>query len=71
MPFIPNMKNKTPLHLCYDRLDFKTAELFLTYLADAPIDHHGRDIENLIPKLLENDCPSLLTYLEKRMITTP
>lgn len=65
------MHNKTPLHLCFDRLDFKTAEVLIKYLADAPLDHHGKAIEMLLPKLIEKDLPSLMYYFEKRMKSTP
>lgn len=53
MPFISDLHNKTPLHLCYDNQDFKTADYFIKYLANAPIDHHGKALKNLLPKLIE------------------
>lgn len=70
MPFIRDIKGKTPLHLCTEAKDFKTADLILQYLADAPLDHHSRDIKDLLPIMIKEQVPSLPTYLESRMIST-
>jgi len=71
MPFIEDLHNKTPLHICYENLDFKTADILLNYLANAPLDHHGKSIVDLLPKLIEKELPSLMLYFDKRMLQTP
>lgn len=71
MPFIHDMRNNTPLHICYESMDYKTADILIKYLANAPLDHHGRSIMDLLPKLIQKDLPSLMFYFDKRMLQTP
>lgn len=54
-----------------DDNDFRTAELFIQYLSRAPLDHHSRDIMEIMPKLIEKKLPSLIEYLDARIIQTP
>ena len=70
MPFIKDIKGMTPLHYCINNSDYKTADLFIKYLANAPLDHHSRDIKDILPKLVLKGLPSLLVYFDKRMIQT-
>ena len=44
IPFIADFDGKTKLHYCLDTKDVKTAGVILNYLADAPLDHHSREI---------------------------
>jgi hypothetical protein len=46
MPFIADLEGKTLLHFCIEKQDVKTAGLLMNYLADAPLDHHSREIVN-------------------------
>lgn len=71
MPFIKNFDLKTRLHLCEEEQDFKTADILLNYLSGAPLDHHSREIVDLLPKLINIDIPSLNTYFEKRILPNP
>lgn len=68
MPFIQDLKGKTALHYCVENSDFKTADMMIQYLADAPLDHHSRQIIDIIPILIEQDIPSLSSYFDKRML---
>jgi hypothetical protein len=52
-------------------MDFKTADALIKYLADAPIDHHGKSIDGLLPKFIDKSLPSLMIYFDKRMKSTP
>jgi hypothetical protein len=49
MPFIKDIEENTPLHYCLKDGDDRTAELFISYLRHAPLDHHSRDIIELLP----------------------
>lgn len=44
--------------------------MFLRYLKDAPLDHHSRQVKDVLPQLIEVKLPSLLEYLDKRMLKT-
>ena len=68
MPFIADLKGKTRLHYCLENQDVKTAGILINYLADAPLDHHSREIVNLIPDLVRLKVPYLTNYLDKRII---
>eukprot|EP00347_Sterkiella_histriomuscorum_P021861 403332513 len=70
MPFIADLHNKTPLHLCIDNQDYKTADFLINYLANAPIDHHGKAIKDILHKLIIQDLPSMISYLDQRRIQT-
>ncbi len=59
MPFIADLKGRTRLHYCVDTQDIKTGGLLMKYLANAPLDHHSREIANLIPDLIRLKVPFL------------
>jgi len=40
----------------------------MSYLEDAPLDHHSREIADLIPDLVRLKVPYLTNYLDKRII---
>lgn len=49
----------------------QSVDLFLTeLLAHMPLDHHGRGIADVIPRLVREENESLNNYLDKRWITT-
>lgn len=58
------------MHYCVDDKDYRTAELFISYLSKAPLDHHSRDIIEIMPSLISNKIPSLLEYFDARIIQT-
>lgn len=42
----------------------------LTYLSGYGIDHHSRAIVELLPFIFEKDIPSLLDYIDSRLVQT-
>jgi len=68
IPFIRNFDMQSPIHLSINENNYKAADVFLTYLADTPLDSHSRVIVNIIPKIISNNLPSFGTYMEKRML---
>ena len=82
IPFIENIDGATPLHLALgmqkgggeqisNREDLRLADLFLSgMLKEAPLDHHGRSIANILPFCLKLALPSLKDYLDSRLLTT-
>jgi hypothetical protein len=68
MPFIRDLRRMTPLHHCVEDSDYRTAELFLLYLSKAPLDHHSRDIMEIMPSFIENKLPSLIEYFDSRIL---
>ena len=68
IPFIQNFKGRSPLHLCVDDKNYKSAERFLQKLAETPLDSHSRAIVDILPKLVEAGIPSFGTYLDKRQM---
>lgn len=43
-------------------------DTILTYLAGYGIDHHSRGIIELMPFIIEKQLPSLLAYLDSRLV---
>lgn len=68
IPFIQNFKGKSPLHLCVEDLNYKSAEIFLQKLAETPLDSHARAIVDVLPKLVEAGIPSFGTYMDNRIL---
>lgn len=53
-----------------EKKEYKTADLFLQRLADAPLDHHGRAIINILPEAIIQGLQSVGEYIDKRFIQT-
>jgi ankyrin repeat protein len=70
VPFLPNFKGETPLHILVKQQDFKNVGIMLEYLKGYPIDHHFRQIKDLFPLLIEKQIPALLNYLDFRTFQT-
>lgn len=70
VPFIKNLKGESPLHLCLKKKEFKTADLLLQKLADAPLDHHGRVIIDVLHEAISQGLESVGDYIDKRFIQT-
>ena len=68
MPFIKDLNGLTPLHYCIETSDLKTADIIIKYLANAPLDHHSREIVDILPVLVTKNLPSLHQYFDKRML---
>ncbi|TNV87078.1 hypothetical protein FGO68_gene14100 [Halteria grandinella] len=70
MPFIKDLEGKTPLHYCVENKISTTAELLVEYLSQAPLDHHSRDIIDIIPNLISMQIPSIVKYFDARILQT-
>lgn len=70
MPFIKDKYEKTRLHYCIDEKgkDLKTAGRLIIYLSNANLDHHSREIVDVLPKLIREDLKTLTYYFQKRSI---
>ena len=66
IPFMLNFENKTPLHLCIENANFKSADIILQKLCNDPLDSHARAINDLIPRIVEAELPSIGAYLDSR-----
>jgi hypothetical protein len=70
IPFLRNFDGKTALHMCIESESFKSADIILSKLCNDPIDSHARAINDLLPTLVENELPSIGTYLDSRFRQT-
>ena len=70
IPFLQNFKGKSPLHLCIEDNNYKSADVFLANLAATPLDSHAVSIVDIVPKFIENALPSFGQYLDDRMLQT-
>ena len=71
LPFLPNFKGKTPIHLCMENKAFKSIDLMLRALELYPIDHHSRFIKDCHSFMLKNELPEYAEYMESRFRQTP
>lgn len=67
IPFIPNYDNESPMHLLKKNDDFRTMDLVLHYLSGYKLDHHSREIVDMLPIMLKQDMPHLHSYLDSRL----
>mmetsp|Transcript_28428 Transcript_28428/g.27394 ORF Transcript_28428/g.27394 Transcript_28428/m.27394 type:complete len:281 (-) Transcript_28428:88-930(-) len=70
MPIIKNFANQSPLDAAKEKHDYKSIDVMLKYLKAYPLDHHSKEVVNIIPHLIEKGIPELPGYLEKRMLQT-
>lgn len=70
-PFIQDLKGKTPLHILEKNQDNKSMDLVLETLCHFGLDHHSRYILDLWSEIIQSDVPSVVDYLNSRMIDTP
>jgi hypothetical protein len=49
---------------------YKTADYLLSQLALAPIDHHSRSINDVLPKILEENLVNTGMYIDSRFLQT-
>lgn len=61
-----NFEGKTPLHLCLQNKNFKSADIILQKLCNDPIDSHARAINDVLPDLVAAELPTIGTYLDSR-----
>ena len=73
IPFIKDIDGKTALHYSLEEKTENTrvAEFFFhELLPNMPLDHHGREIADLLPKCVKRNIKTLGFYLDSRFITT-
>jgi ankyrin repeat protein len=70
VPFIRNYDRKSPLHLCVENGNFKSADTFLENLKNEGIDNHSRAIYDALPACIEADIPAVGPYLDARFVQT-
>jgi len=70
MPMLRNFDQESPIHTAKKHLDYKSIDVMLKYLKEYPLDHHSKEINDIIPYLIDKGLPELPNYLEHRMIQT-
>lgn len=50
--------------------ELKTVDMYLSLLANAPIDHHGRAIVDSLPDILNAGLTNIITYMDSRFKQT-
>ena len=68
IPFIQDLKGRTPLHVLQEKQDGKNMELILAELANYGFDHHARYIFDMWPDIIIADLPSFNDYMATRII---
>lgn len=58
------------MHNCKVVQDIRTMDTMLNFLAGYGLDHHSRAIIELLPFIIEKQLPSLLPYLDSRLVQT-
>lgn len=66
VPFLMNIEGNSPMHICMDRKEFKTADFLFFKLAHSPIDHHGRALVSTLATAIEHGLENVDTYLNSR-----
>lgn len=67
VPFLQNMEEKSPIHLCSESTEYRYINMFLEYLQKYPIDHHSRAIADEYHTMIEHKLPNFIPYLESRV----
>jgi hypothetical protein len=70
IPILPNFKGKSVFHLCVEKEEYRYMNVLLEYLQGYGIDHHSRAIASTIPTCIEHELPSLIPYLQSRILQT-
>lgn len=70
VPFLQNLEHLSPMHIAESYQDIRVMDTMLNYLSGYGIDHHSRAIIQLIPLIIEKQLPSMLEYLDSRMVQT-
>lgn len=50
--------------------DYRTIDVLLKYLSSYGIDHHSRAMIDQLPIMIKHDLPSLLGYIDSRLLQT-
>jgi hypothetical protein len=58
------------MHIAKHHQDIRVMDTMLNYLCGYGLDHHSRAIIELMPFIIEKQLPSLLPYLDSRMVQT-
>jgi hypothetical protein len=51
-----------------EQMDKQMASEILKYLAKQPIDHHSKEIQDLVPEMISMGIENLPAYFDSRMI---
>lgn len=70
IPFLKDFNGNTPLHLCIQGKNLKSADIMIDKLCNDPLDSHARAINDLLPQLVEAELPSLGSYFDSRFLQT-
>lgn len=70
IPFMKDFDEKTPMHLCMDNENYKSADIILQKLCNDKIDSHSRAINDILPQLVTAELTSLGNYLDSRFAQT-
>lgn len=70
IPFLKNMDDKSPIHLCNEGTEYRYINVMLEYLAGYDIDHHSRAIAEVLPVMIDHSLPNFIPYLESRIRQT-
>lgn len=58
------------MHIAKHHQDIRTMDTMLNYMCGYGLDHHSRAITELFPFIIEKQLPSLLPYLDSRLVQT-
>lgn len=70
IPFIRNLENKSPIHLCSESQEYRYINVMLEYLVGYGIDHHSRAIVEVLPVMVDHSMPHFIDYLDSRILQT-
>lgn len=70
VPFLQNMEEKSPVHLCSESTEYRYINMFLEHLQLYSIDHHSRALADEYHTMIEHGLPNFIPYLESRVLQT-
>jgi hypothetical protein len=68
IPFLKNLANKSPIHYCLEKSDYRNINLMLQYLSLYKADHHSRAIEGQLHGMVMHKIENLIPYLDSRTV---
>lgn len=63
-------RNLSPLHAVVEKEDTKTTNVFLEFLSGMRLDHHSREINDVLHLIVDTHLPNVGTYFESRIMQT-
>lgn len=77
IPFLRSLEDKdyqlearSPLHSVMERGDSKTTNMLLDYLSGYGLDHHSREINDILPQIVRSALPNTGPYFDSRIVQT-